>query len=214
MADGKRQQWTAQAERGALPLIRLLVWVALRLGRPAARLFLCPICLYYVIFAGVPRRASRQYLARVLGRPPGLFDIFRHFHAFASCALDRVFLLNDQIHLFDLEVHGEDIVMDILARGSGCLLFGAHFGSFEVARALGRRQTDLRISLLMYEENAKRIRTVLTAINPRLAMDVIGLGNSDSLITVGTRLEHGDFVGLLPDRSINGEGQISCPFLG
>jgi predicted LPLAT superfamily acyltransferase len=128
--------------------------------------------------------------------------------------LDRVFLLNDQIHLFDLQIHGEDRVLDILQQGSGCFLFGAHFGSFEVARTLGRRHADLKVTLLMYEENARRIRTVLTAINPNHATDVIGLGKSDSLIAVGERLEEGHCIGLLPDRSINGEGQVRRPFLG
>jgi predicted LPLAT superfamily acyltransferase len=214
MASDRPQQWTVQRERGALPLIKVFVWVALRLGRPIARLFLYPICLYYLMFATLPRRASRQYLTRVLGHPPGFADLFRHYHAFASCALDRVFLLNDQLHLFDLQVHGEEIVLDIARHGSGCILLGAHIGSFEVTRTLGRRHGNLRISLLMYEENARRVRAALTAINPNLAMDVIGLGQPDSLIMVEQRLEQGYVVGLLPDRGINGEGQVRCPFLG
>lgn len=208
------QEWTRRRERGAVPLIRLMVWVARRLGRRVARLFLWPICVYFLIFARGPRKASRQYLARVLARRPTLLDVLHHFHCFAACVLDRVFFLNDQIRLFDLRVHGEEIVLDIARRGAGCVLLGAHFGSFEVARALGRRQPGLRVSLVMYEENARKIRAVLNAINPALAMEVIGLGRSDSMITVGERLEQGHFVGMLADRSIDGEGQIRYPFLG
>lgn len=208
------QEWTVRSERGALSLMRLMVWLALRLGRPAARLLLYPVCAYYLLFAPSPRRASRDYLRRALGRPPRLSDVFRHFFYFAACALDRVFLLNDQMHLFDITVHGEEIVLEIQRRASGCILLGAHFGSFEVARALGRRQPNLRISLVMYEENARKIRTALAAINPLLAMDVIGLGTSQSMIAVGERLEQGHFVGILADRSMAGEDQARLPFLG
>jgi predicted LPLAT superfamily acyltransferase len=208
------QEWTVRTERGAVSLIRLMAWVARRLGRPVARLFLYPICAYFLVFSGSARKASRQYLARVLARAPTLLDVLRHFHGFAACVLDRVFFLNDQIDLFDLRVHGEEIVLDIARRGGGCVLLGAHFGSFEVARALGRRQPGLRVSLVMYEENARKIRAVLNAINPDLAMEVIGLGRSDSMIAVGERLEQGHFVGMLADRSIDGEDQIRYPFLG
>jgi predicted LPLAT superfamily acyltransferase len=208
------REWTTRSERGALPLIRIMVWVALRLGRPTARLLLYPICVYYLFFGAAARRASRRYLRRVLPHRPRAADLFRHFHCFASCVLDRVFLLTGQAHLFDIRVSGEEIVLDIVNRRTGCILLGAHFGSFEVARTLGRRQPDLRISLVMYEENARKIRAALRAIDPQLARDVIALGAPDSMITVGERLERGDVVGILADRSIVGEATVRHSFLG
>ncbi len=208
------REWTTRRERGALPLIRAMAWLALHLGRPAARLLLFPVCLYYLLFNGAARRASRNYLERVLPRRPGIADVWRHLHCFASCVLDRVFLLKGQTQLFDFRITGEALVLDILKRRAGCILLGAHFGSFEAARALGRRHGDLRISLMMYEENARKITAVLTAIDPELARDVIALGASDSMITVGERLERGDFVGILADRSIAGEATQRYPFLG
>lgn len=208
------QDWTAQPERGALPLIKLGVWVALRLGRPVARLFLYPICLYFFVSSPTASRSSRRYLARVLGRRPRLADIFRHYLTFASCVLDRVFLLNEQTEQFDIRVHGEEVVRDIEQRGGGCILFGAHFGSFEAARAVGRGRSDLPISLLMYEENARKIRAALAAINPQLETEVIGLGRLDSLITVAERLQRGHFVGVLADRNVDGKDLVRYPFLG
>jgi len=188
--------------------------MALRLGRPAARLLLYPICLYFLIFSVRARAASRDYLARVLGRRPVITDLFRHYHCFAACILDRVYLLNDQLDRLDIRVHGEDIVREIMGQGSGCILLGAHFGSFEVVRTVGRRQPDLRVSLVMYEENARKIGSVLKAINPTLALDVIALGRSDSLIEAEARLARGHFVGILADRVLYGEEQNRRPFLG
>jgi predicted LPLAT superfamily acyltransferase len=208
------QEWVTRPERGALPFIKLGVWIALRLGRPAARLFLYPVCLYFLASSPAALRNSHVYLARALGRRPRLSDKYAHFLTFASCVLDRVFLLNEQTAQFDITVHGEDILREIERTGGGCILFGAHFGSFEVARVIGRQQGNLPISLLMYEENAKKIRAALAAVNPRLETEVIGLGRLDSLITVAQRLAQNHFVGVLADRNVDGKDLVRYPFLG
>jgi predicted LPLAT superfamily acyltransferase len=208
------QEWVTRPERGSLKLIKLGVWIALHLGRRAARLFLYPICLYFLASSPAATRSSRTYLARVLGRRPRLADIFSHFMTFASCVLDRVFLLNLQVDRFDIRVHNEAVVHEIEQRGGGCILVGAHFGSFEAARAVGRQQRGLPISLLMYEENAKKIRAALTAINPQLEAEVIGLGRLDSMIAVADRLAQGHFIGVLADRHFDGKDLVRYPFLG
>jgi len=123
-------------------------------------------------------------------------------------------LLNEQIEQFEIKVHGEEVVQEIQRRGNGCILFGAHLGSFEVARAVGRRERNVPISLLMYEENARKIRASLAAINPDLAAEVIGLGRLDSLITVAERLSRGHFVGVLADRNVDGKDLVRYDFLG
>jgi len=208
------QEWTLRPERGSLTAIKLGVRIALMLGRRASRFFLYPVCLYFLCSSPAASRGSLGYLARALGRRPRLGDLFRHFLTFGSCVLDRVFLLNERSADFDIRVHGEAMMREIAEQGGGCILFGAHFGSFEVARAVGRRHGDVPVSLLMYEENAKKIRAALAAINPRLETEVIGLGRLDSLITVAERLRRGHFVGVLADRNVDGKDLVRIDFLG
>ena len=212
--DSLLQNWATQSERGSLPLIKLGVWLARKMGRRLARLFLYPICLYFLLSSAHAARNSRLYLQRVLGRTVRLADVFRHYLTFGACVLDRVFLLNDEIEQFDITIHGEDILRDIQRRGGGCILMGAHFGSFEVTRAVGRRERDVPISLLMYEENARKIRAALAAINPALETEVIGLGRLDSLIAVADRLSRGHFIGVLADRNVEGKDLVRYDFLG
>jgi predicted LPLAT superfamily acyltransferase len=207
------QEWLARPERGSPKLLRLGIWTALKIGRPAARLFLYPVCLYFMLFSPAAIGSSSDYLGRVLGRPAKSLEILRHFLSFAGCILDRVYLLNEQCEQFDIRVHGDERVEEIEAEGGGCMLFGAHFGSFEVPRAIGR-QRERQVSLLMYEENAKKIRAALSAINPRLATEVIGLGRLDSLILVSERLKAGHFIGVLADRNFDGKDMVRYPFLG
>ena len=51
-------------------------------------------------------------------------------------------------------------------------------------RSLGREAQGMRVSLVMYEENARRLNATLAAINPALPLDVIGLGRVDSMLRV------------------------------
>ena len=209
-----RPGWATRPERGSALVVRGAVRLALALGRPAAWRLLHAVSLYFMAVSPADRAASRQYLRRALDREPGLADVFRHFHAFATTILDRVYLLNDQYDRFEVRVHGEEIVADKLAAGEGCLLVGAHLGSFEIVRFVGRAARALRVALVMYERNTRTLNAALDAINPDLAMRVIALGSIDSMLQVENALVEGEFVGMLADRAIEVESTIACPFLG
>jgi predicted LPLAT superfamily acyltransferase len=206
--------WAARGEVGPLAVLRLSVWLARWLGRTASRMLLVPVCLGFLICRPDARNASKAYLARVLGRPPGVRDVLRHFFTFGTTVLDRIYLLNDEADRFEITIHGEEIVMDILAQGGGCLLFGAHHGSFEVLRLVGRKQPGLRVSLAMYEATGRKISAALNAINPHLAPLIIGLGTPGAMIEIRDCLEQGGFVGMLADRTLASDTTISIDFLG
>ena len=90
------REWLASTERASLGAVRVLVWIALHMGRPVARALLVPAVAYFVLSGGRARAASRDYLRRVLGRQPSLRDIYRHFYSFAAVAVDRVYFLSDR----------------------------------------------------------------------------------------------------------------------
>lgn len=207
-------EWSARGETGSMATLRIAVWLARRLGRPFARILLLPVCLGFALCRPDARAASKHYLARALGRPVHAGDVLRHFFTFATTVLDRVYLLNDEAHRFDITIHGEDIVTEILAQGGGCLLFGAHHGSFEVLRLVGRNQPDLRVSLAMYEATGRKIGAALNAINPHLAPRIIGLGTAGAMIAIRDSLEQGGFVGMLADRTLASDTATSIDFLG
>src|SRR5512143_4088064 len=113
------QEWVKRPERSTVGIIRLIVWFALTFGRRASRILLYPICLYFVAFSSKARNASRKYLSRALGRPAALRDIYRHYFYFASTILDRVFLLSGHNRLFDIRMHGAEIVNSITESQKG-----------------------------------------------------------------------------------------------
>ncbi|MBI4742540.1 MAG: acyl-CoA synthetase [Betaproteobacteria bacterium] len=205
--------WTRRSERSSLWVLRVMVWISLHLGRPAGRLLLYPIAGYFLLFAPGARRASGDYLARVLGRPPRAGERFRHIFTFAATIHDRVYLLNERFDLFDLTVSGETRIAAALADGKGVFLIGAHLGSFEVMRSVGRR-TGMDIAMVMFEENARKINATLAAINPAAHRDIIPLGRLESMLQVKTRLENGAAIGFLADRAPNTDTMTAIPFLG
>jgi predicted LPLAT superfamily acyltransferase len=206
--------WASRPERSNMLMLRIMTWISLRLGRRAGRAVLHLIAAYFLLFAPASRAGSRQYLSRILGRRVRWTDIYRHFFWFASTIHDRVYLLNQRFDLFDIKVHGEDVMKRALADGQGVFLIGAHMGSFEAIRAIGRSQTGLRVAMAMYEENARKINQMLAAINPGAKQDVIGLGRIDSMLKINDALQEGAMVGMLADRTLADDGTLPVTLLG
>lgn len=210
--------WRQSPERSSLFWLRRMTWISLQLGRGPSRIVLYGIAAYFLAFAPHARRMSRAYLQRAL-RLASLADVgwkplFRHFLTFASVIHDRVYLINDRDDLFDIRVHNQALIDDLVASGQGAFLIGAHLGSFEVLRAVGRRQAGLRVAMAMYEDNARKINAALTAINPKAQQDIVALGHIDSMIEVHELLTQGIVVGMLGDRSLGNDDTRQVDFLG
>jgi len=213
---GPATSWRQRPERSNLLMLRVMTWISLRLGRRIARCLLYGIAGYFLITNATARQASRAYLRRALPAtvPVGWGALFRHFLNFASCIHDRVYLINDRFSLFDITIHQEHLVADLTADRKGVFLMGAHVGSFEVLRAVGRRQPGLRVAMVMYEENARKINAALKAINPAAQQDIVPLGHADSMLRVHELIETGSVVGMLADRCLNQDSTRPTSFLG
>lgn len=214
MSEHAQPSWMRQQERSNLAILRLMVWISLTFGRSVGRVVLRGIALYFTLFAPKARRASRAYLYRALGRWAQWADGYHHVFSFATTIHDRIYLLNERFDLFDIEVVGADAVHATLEHQPGALLMGAHLGSFEALRAAGRGRAGLKVAMLMYEENARKINATLEAINPRATQDVIALGRTGSMLEARDRLDAGYLVGMLADRSLGDDATLECDFLG
>ena len=202
--------WRLVPERGSLPLIRFMVRASMLLGRAPSRALLRIVAAYFLLTGGSARRASRDFLTRVLGRRPTLGEAYRHFFTFATTVHDRIFLLKGRFDVLEVERHGHEI----FSGPEGALLMGAHFGSFEALRAAGRNLAQRRVAMAMYEENARKVSGVLQAISPDAATDIIGLGRMEAMLDVRQALDEGALVGVLADRTLGDEPTIEVDFLG
>jgi predicted LPLAT superfamily acyltransferase len=210
--------WAAQRERSNLIALRAMRWIAVAAGRRAARLMLHPIAFYFFLASPGPRRHSRRYLDRALGRPAGWRDVYRHFHAFCATVLDRVYLLREQFDAFVFSASGIDAILEPAGRGEGVLACGAHLGSFEALRMVGHDK-GLKVAMIMYEDNARLVNDTLAAIAPGAELHTIPLGRLDAMLALRRWLDDGGLAGMLADRTLPAQNaqrskSVVLPFLG
>lgn len=217
--------WAHRPERSNMLALRFICWLALTCGRRATRLILPPICLYFLLLDPTPRRHIKRYLLRAIGPKAGWADGYRLLHTFASTVLDRVYFLRGRMDLFDVRVNGQQAVHAEIDAGRGAFMLGAHMGSFEAMGACRQHsddQSQLRLAMLMFTDNAQRISAILEAISlPELRPHIIALGRPHSMLDLRDWLDGGGLGGLLADRTLPaGEeaaqrsNDIVLPFLG
>jgi predicted LPLAT superfamily acyltransferase len=227
----EKVSWATRQERGSAVALQVIVWIALKLGRTAARLLLWPISAYFWATAPAARRASAKYLRKIevaSGRQTNSLSTFKHIHTFASVLLDRVFMLADSIDQaprFDTRMERFDQMKAVHESRQGGVFVGAHVGSFEALRVLGMRHPteqavfpNLIVRMAMYEENARKIKAMLDAINPEASQYVVALGSVSAMLELDAIVARGEFIGMLADRHLgakNTEGSVSSiSFLG
>ena len=206
-------EWMQQKERGNFFLLQLMRRISLVFGRRFSRIVVYGIALYFLLVAPAVRKASRNYLERALTRPVTWRHLYRHILAFASTIHDRFYLLNDQTDQFEIQVFGEDQIIELHRQNQGALLFGAHMGSFEVLLTHGRSHR-FNSCIAMYPDNARQLNRALAAINPEAVTGIVALGQANSMLTIHHKLETGALVGVLADRAAGPDEYLSLPFLG
>ena len=206
--------WLEQRERGTLAVMKGGVRLLLSVGHTFGRILLYPTCAYFIASSRQARAASRDYLGRVLGRRARFLDIVRHYLTFAKTLHDRVYFLAGRTGEFTVEQHGLESLEKTLAKGKGCLLLGAHLGSFEVLRVIGTLERKLPVNVLLYPDNASNADAVASDLCPELKARVIPLGRPDTLLRVHECLERGEIVGILGDRALKSDKTVRCDFLG
>jgi predicted LPLAT superfamily acyltransferase len=206
--------WRDRPERGTPGMKRLIIWLALHVGRSFCRVLLVPICAYFLVTAPVARRASREFLSRALGRPAGWRDTFRHLFVFATTLLDRVFLLHGRHGDIEVAVANAGAFEDAIASGRGCLLLGSHLGSFEMLGVVGSVKRHLAINMVMHLDDSEGLRDLMAGSGFSIPYKVIPLGHPESMLRVKECLERGEVVGILADRVYGEEATQGVSFLG
>ena len=209
--------WQQQRERSNRLALSIISNIAYHLGRPAARLLLWPITLYFLLFAPTARRASRVFLSRVHGRPASLTQVFRHLFTFSEVTLDRLFLLRDGHGRFQIHrAPRSEAVWTFTSGTRGALVFMAHLGSFEVLRVHGPSGGKWPVNLLMDRGHAAMLTAVMERANPTMAAKAIDLsdGGPGMMLKVKEAIARGELVALMADRVRGSEATIEVPFLG
>jgi predicted LPLAT superfamily acyltransferase len=149
-----------------------------------------------------------------LGQEPNAGHILRHIHCFAATILDRVYLLGGRHGNYRVEINGLEQLLQAVDQGQGCLLLGAHIGSFDVLRALALEDRPFELKILMYPQHNELLTRLINDLNPELADAIIPLGEVDTMMRVHEALQQGAVVGLLGDRAAGDDKMVVCDLLG
>ncbi|MDW2983115.1 acyltransferase [Rhodanobacter sp. KK11] len=208
--------WQSRPEGGGRFALWLIRTIALHGGRRLGRLCLYPITLYFFLRRAPERRASRQYLQRVFGRPATTWQVLRHIHCFAATTLDRIFLLAHGERSFRIETEGLDLLDQRLAQGRGVLLFGSHQGSFEALRALGARRPEMPLRVVLDKQKTPAMTELLEALAPDVGACVIDAAQDGTTIALAMAeaCHDGALVAMLADRGRGHEVLRHTGFLG
>lgn len=207
--------WLNKGERGALLGIRAGFFMATLFGRGPTRVLVRVIALWYRLFDRAAVRASRDWLTRVHGEPPGFWAVYRHVLRFAQVTLDRIFLLKGKVKGLRFTRTGDEHLERQLATGRGAILLGAHLGSYEAMR-YGGASTDIPINILGYFANAKMVNALFEKLSPESAARVIHLGDDPVgvMVSVKERLEQGELIAVMGDRVGLSERVVRATFFG
>ena len=208
--------WLDRPEGGSSIGMRLLVGLALVLGRRVARVVLLPVTAYFMARRGPERRASRAYLTRVLGRPPSWVEVARHFHTFAGVTLDRVYFLSDSLSRFDMRLIGLGELHRAMDLNRGVLLIGAHVGSFDALRAASTIRPDVTVRVVLDAAHSPVLSEILRQLNPQIAAGIINPRKDATAVAleIGAALNQRSLVTMLADRGRPGNPTVSVDFLG
>jgi len=207
------QTWQEEKERSNPFTLRLICWIALNISRTFARLWLYPITLYFLLTSPRVRFSSRNYLKRVPGKTGSIIEVAKHIYCFAATILDRVYFLTGQQNLFDIDFHGRELLDDVLKQKTGCILLGAHVGSFEALRCLAIIHDQLPLKIMIHQDHNAMITKILNELNPEVTESVINLGDDAALLKMKESIDEGAFIGILGDRITEGARRVNCKLL-
>ena len=210
----KKETWLVP-ERGNRLVMSLMLCLARIVGRRTLTCLLYPISFWYLIRDRTARRNSRIYLCRVLGRKPSLLMIWKHIRSYALITLDRLFILDPRATPPKISVTGKEILFNTIQAGRGCILLGAHIGSFDSLRTVLRvMPASFTLRILMYRRYTGEATRLIETLDPTYTDILIPLGEPDTMLRVAESLRRGEVVAILGDRAHDMGRSLSVPVLG
>lgn len=195
--------------------IRLLFICTRILPRSVIVTLLVPaIAFFYAVFASNASRSSKNFLRRVLKQNPGFWNTYRHIYTFAVTSVDRIYILSGNFKGIKFVIENDEKFRET-SQHSAALLVTSHLGSYDIMRALGSRDLELPIHVLIDKHHNARAMSLLQSLDPELASRVIDAGQSGSQIILEMQsvISGNGMVGIMADRPGNDNRTFKVKFL-
>ena len=203
------KHWSQIKEKGGFIGLKATLLLYCLLGRRLTYLIMYEVMVHYFLFHRKARKASIDYLKHLYPKKSILslwILSFRHFCSFGKMLIDKLAVWNHSITIDDINFSAEtkSRLENAIRSGKGGLIFTAHFGHLEVARALSKHEgDDMKINALVFSKHAQQLNDMLTKINPEYKIGMISLQKPapDLAIQLCEKIEQGEFVVIVGDRT-------------
>ena len=217
----KQAVWAEIPERGTMWWMRLAIRALKLVGYWGGICFAGLAAIYFFITGTGSRRASLDYLRHLhraqpqrIPRPTRWHAFLHHWH-FSLNVVDRMWLWQGRLDLFEFIRKGRSHILEL--KGRGALLMGAHIGSFDALRAFSLDK-GVTLNVVMYREHATKINALFQSLNPDSGVRIMQLDGSDfeEIFKLKDCVDRGELVAILADRAApyGKKRQDSFEFLG
>lgn len=216
-----KKHWSQVAETGGLLGLKATLWSYRILGKRITYALMYPVMVYYFIAYRKARKASYQYLSHCQPQVGGWrkrWLSFRHFLQFGQMIVDKLAVWSKGITLDQIDCPNKDKFLEAVKSGQGGVIFTAHIGNIEIARALSKYIPEVKVNALVFSHHAQKLNDLLTKINPEFSMRMISLREPTPELAMRLReyVDAGEYIVIAGDRTSVTQPQrsLSVDFLG
>ena len=215
--DVSTSHWAKKDEKGSLQGMKIMLACYKVLGKRGAYALLYPVILFFFISSKQARQESQRFLQRVWASqcskelPPTLLTTFKHLMNFGRAMVDRFGAWSNDMQHNELYIHNEDSVDRILSLKAqeegqpkrGCVFFTSHLGNVDVMRGLLQRYPNLKLTVLLFAENAVKINALMKELSGSSALNIISVAQITpaTAMMLNDRIEAGECVAIAVDRT-------------
>lgn len=220
-----RQHWSRVREAGTLRGMQFLFWAHRTFGRWIFSAMMVPVMIYFMLFRGLERRASLQFLRMVhqvnaehFGRRPGYGQVLQHFIQFGEAILDKVLAWSQDMSEADFNPLDRPALDQLLADERGQLIIGSHLGNIEYCRGFMQRYRAKVVNALVYDHHATNFAEIMQQINPasRINLYQVDQISIPVVLELKAKIDRGEWLVIAGDRvPLTGEARsVEVEFLG
>jgi predicted LPLAT superfamily acyltransferase len=202
--------------KGSLTGYKIFIFMIKHFGLRSAYFLLLFVSFWFVLFSMKGSRAQYELFRKRLkyNFVKSIFSIWRNNFVFGMVLIDKTAILSGLKYKFSTEHTNAEVIEHMIKNKTGGILLNAHIGSWEAAGQLLERYGGT-ISIVMYDEEHKKIKDYLSNVESEAQIEIIPLKEDGShLIKIAEILNNKGIIVMHGDRYTEGTSTFEHEFLG